>query len=323
MDDFREWLSDNLRYIMLGVGIILVLVLIFFGIRFISNLVGTDVKDSEIQTEQDVDAVTETPTPTPEETPEISTALEKNAVPEVFTLMGTYYNAIVAKDVEAMKGIVDNFTAEDEAVITSNTVEAYSNINVYTKAYDEKSYVTFASYKYKLSGIGTLVPGISQFYVCTNDDGSVYICTAAPDADVQAFIDETVKSTEVQDIVNEVQAEFDAALASDPVLNAYFNPDAATTEETTDNTTEDASAEAVDASDAESEDASEPEPTPEPEYETVTLKKSANFRDAPSNNSNVIQGIKKGTEMLKLGEEGGWFHVRIDGVDGYIAARFF
>ena len=138
MDDFREWLSDNLRYIMLGVGIILVLVLIFFGIRFISNLVGTDVKDSEIQTEQDVDAVTETPTPTPEETPEISTALEKNAVPEVFTLMGTYYNAIVAKDVEAMKGIVDNFTAEDEAVITSNTVEAYSNINVYTKAYDEK-----------------------------------------------------------------------------------------------------------------------------------------------------------------------------------------
>ena len=83
MDDFREWLSDNLRYIMLGVGIILVLVLIFFGIRFISNLVGTDVKDSEIQTEQDVDAVTETPTPTPEETPEISTALEKNAVPEV------------------------------------------------------------------------------------------------------------------------------------------------------------------------------------------------------------------------------------------------
>ena len=38
MDNFREWLSDNLRYIMLGLGIVLVLALLFFGIHFVTGL---------------------------------------------------------------------------------------------------------------------------------------------------------------------------------------------------------------------------------------------------------------------------------------------
>ena len=33
MDDFREWLSDNLRYFELGGAILLVVLLIFFGVR--------------------------------------------------------------------------------------------------------------------------------------------------------------------------------------------------------------------------------------------------------------------------------------------------
>ncbi len=37
MDDFREWLSDNLRYFMLGFGILAVVLILFFGVRFISS----------------------------------------------------------------------------------------------------------------------------------------------------------------------------------------------------------------------------------------------------------------------------------------------
>ena len=36
-DDFREWVSDNLRYILLGLGILAVLVALFFGVRAIST----------------------------------------------------------------------------------------------------------------------------------------------------------------------------------------------------------------------------------------------------------------------------------------------
>lgn len=33
MDDFREWLSDNLRYFMLGFGILAVVLILFFGVN--------------------------------------------------------------------------------------------------------------------------------------------------------------------------------------------------------------------------------------------------------------------------------------------------
>ena len=36
MDDFREWLSDNLRYFMLGFGILAVVLILFFGVRSVS-----------------------------------------------------------------------------------------------------------------------------------------------------------------------------------------------------------------------------------------------------------------------------------------------
>ena len=37
MDNFREWLSDNLRYILLGLAVLLVVVIAFFAIRLISG----------------------------------------------------------------------------------------------------------------------------------------------------------------------------------------------------------------------------------------------------------------------------------------------
>ena len=33
MDNFREWLSDNLRYFMLGGAILVIVAVLFFGIR--------------------------------------------------------------------------------------------------------------------------------------------------------------------------------------------------------------------------------------------------------------------------------------------------
>ena len=33
MDNFREWLSDNLRYFMLGGAILVIVAVLFFGVR--------------------------------------------------------------------------------------------------------------------------------------------------------------------------------------------------------------------------------------------------------------------------------------------------
>ena len=68
MDDFREWLSDNLRYFMLGFGILAVVLILFFGVRFISSKFENQ-KTTEPKQEAQQEAETPTPTQEAEETP--------------------------------------------------------------------------------------------------------------------------------------------------------------------------------------------------------------------------------------------------------------
>ncbi len=53
-DNFREWLSDNLRYILIGFAGILILVIAFFAIRLVSGL--GSPKEKEQETEQVTEA---------------------------------------------------------------------------------------------------------------------------------------------------------------------------------------------------------------------------------------------------------------------------
>ena len=52
LDNFREWLSDNLRYILLGLAILVVLVVLFFGIKALTGGASDKDKKPDAQTEQ-------------------------------------------------------------------------------------------------------------------------------------------------------------------------------------------------------------------------------------------------------------------------------
>ncbi len=324
MNEFREWLSDNLRYFMLAGGILLALLLIFFGIRFISSLTVTD-KDSDKKVAEETAEPTEAeePTETPTPTEEPADELVKNAVPEVNTLIEQYYNAIAGNDADKLRALVDNLTAEDEANIASDPVEHYSDIDVYTlNGLEEGSYIVYVSYKYKLPDIDTLVPGLSQLYVQTDDAKNLYVCTSVPNAETQLLIEESAENEDVKQLLSTVQIDYETAINSDDALYAYFNPDAAPAETPVPEATPEPTPEAT------------PEPTPEPtplqetsavpEGEKVVLKQAAHIRDrAGMKTSTVIGSYPAGTEMIKLGEEGLWFHVYVDGVYGYISNMFF
>lgn len=319
MDDFREWLSDNLRYIMLGAGILFGLVIIFFGIRFLSSALGSNEKDNPEKIEAEASPTpeaTETPTPTPTPTVVITDKLIKNGVPEVTELIDKYYNAIAGKDIATLRTLVDNLTVEDENNINAETVLAYNDIQVYTKAVDQtgSAYITFVSYKYQLSGITTAVPGLSQLYICSAENGSYYISTSVPSPEIQTKIDETILSNEVQALVSNVQSQYETAINTDPALYAYFYPSvAAAAPEPTPEVT--------------AEPTATPEVTATPEAtissEVLTLKSAANFRSEPNNTSAIIRTCTAGTQMVKLGEEDGFYKVEINGEVGYIAKRFF
>ena len=99
MDNFREWISDNLRYILLGLAVILIIVLAVFAVRFFGSSGG---KDKQKESESQSQAVVETQSPG--ET-EASNALVQND-PAILETVQKYYKAVGEKDIESLKQIV-------------------------------------------------------------------------------------------------------------------------------------------------------------------------------------------------------------------------
>ena len=234
MDNFREWLSDNLRYILLGLFIILALAVIFLGIRFLSSRVGSDdetaqvqqeASDDEIKEDASADAAANEPTAAPEGTvaPE-KVPLEKEAYPEVTTVIQTYYTALGNKDTAGIKSVVDSLDATEEAKITKDPyIEDYGDVETYTvEGPSEGTYVVFARYTYKFKDIDTAVPGLSQLYVCTDEDGKLYIATREQDQQTQEYIENTLDLQEVQELREEVEADYETALESDENLRDFI-----------------------------------------------------------------------------------------------------
>ena len=99
MNDFREWLSDNLRYFLLGLGIVCVGIAIFFGVRAVNNL------SKEVQVENEAFEV-KIQEKEKEQEPKENTKEEISNEEEVFVSPGT----VMEEDVNAQDSTVQNNT---------------------------------------------------------------------------------------------------------------------------------------------------------------------------------------------------------------------
>ena len=307
MDNFREWLSDNLRYILLGLFIILALAVIFLGIRFLSSRVGSDdetaqvqqeAADEEIKEDASADAAANEPTAAPEGTvaPE-KVPLEKEAYPEVTTVIQTYYTALGNKDTAGIKSVVDSLDATEEAKITKDPyIEDYGDVETYTvEGPSEGTYVVFARYTYKFKDIDTAVPGLSQLYVCTDEDGKLYIATREQDQQTQEYIENTLDLQEVQELREEVEADYETALESDENLRDFI-------ENIGVGTSKAASA---------------------AEGDQLTVKSDCNVRSEPSEEGEILGKLGEGQQVTKMGSEGDWIEITYEEQTGYVRSDLF
>ena len=307
MDNFREWLSDNLRYILLGLFIILALAVIFLGIRFLSSRVGSDdetaqvqqeASDDEIKEDASADAAANEPTAAPEGTvaPE-KVPLEKEAYPEVTTVIQTYYTAMGNKDTAGIKSVVDSLDATEEAKITKDPyIEDYGDVETYTvEGPSEGTYVVFARYTYKFKDIDTAVPGLSQLYVCTDEDGKLYIATREQDQQTQEYIENTLDLQEVQELREEVEADYETALESDENLRDFI-------ENIGVGTSKAASA---------------------AEGDQLTVKSDCNVRSEPSEEGEILGKLGEGQQVTKMGSEGDWIEITYEEQTGYVRSDLF
>ena len=174
-------------------------------------------------------AVTEAPVqPDIEDTEQSENAspypsLERN-VPAILELMQMYYQALRSKDIEQLKIYVENLNEENQQIIIdSMAVESYENIVTYSrKGLTDGSFVVYAYYSGKVYGIDTLVPSLAAFYVKTDESGALYIADRYADQEAEDFFEKAAAEDDAAALIADVKKDYDAALASDPVLKEFM-----------------------------------------------------------------------------------------------------
>jgi hypothetical protein len=225
-DDFKEWLSDNLRYIILFVAIILVIVAVGLAMVFIKgmdkNKKAEPVETTAATETSQTDVLVDTSAAESEAGSEAENELKEDAIPEVNEVVKKYYDGINSSDIDGLKQVVDNLTDENIKSFQDlgNFIEDYRDIKVYTKEGPvDNSYVAFVSYKIKFKNVEALAPGLACMYISANEDGNFYI-TNKTDEEVSAYMDTVSQDADVVALKKQIDDEYVAARESDENLSA-------------------------------------------------------------------------------------------------------
>lgn len=295
MDDFREWLSDNLRYFMLGGAILIIVVVLFCGIRACSGSNKVNSGDEQKTTSEDQGNVPSSPISEGEsdEKKEDANPME-TADADVTALITSYYQALGEKDIATLKTLEDDFTPSDESKVTNlkDYIEGYEVGDVYTKkGMTDDSYVVYACFSYICQGVETKAPALTQFYVYKNSEGNWVINNGAlQDSEISAYMEKQLSDSDVSALIKKVQNELDQAQQSDPSLEEFLNglgEEAGVSTEAEDGT-------------------------------MLTASEECNVRAEASTDADILGVISAGDQVQKTGTDGEWVQIDYDGQTGYI-----
>lgn len=295
MDDFREWLSDNLRYFMLGGAILIIVVVLFCGIRACSGSNKGNSGDEQKTTSEDQGNVPSSPISEGEsdEKKEDANPME-TADADTTALIKSYYKALGEKDIATLKTLEDDFTPSDESKVTNlkDYIEGYEVGDVYTKkGMTDDSYVVYACFSYICQGVETKAPALTQFYVYKNSEGNWVINNGAlQDSEISAYMEKQLSDSDVSALIKKVQNELDQAQQSDPSLEEFLNG---------------LGEEAVVSTEAE-------------DGTMLTASEECNVRAEASTDADILGVISAGDQVQKTGTDGEWVQIDYDGQTGYI-----
>lgn len=218
MGGFREWLSDNLRYVLLGLAIVLVLIIAVFAVKLAGGGSGSKGKDAETRNEL-VETGKETgkETGTEEQTESEEPLTENDAA--VLEAVQKYYTAMGSKDMETLENMVESLTDTDKQKIQSSIISSYNNIAVYSKKGPaEGSYVVFAYYEAKVADVEELVPSVTRLYLKTNEQGELIVADQQADDATKEYIEDVTQDSDVQDLIMEVNDKYQDIISNNDQL---------------------------------------------------------------------------------------------------------
>ncbi len=308
MDRIREWISDNLRYILLGLAVILLIVIAFFAVRLIQGI-GSDKEEEPPQTEVQTEDTAED-----DSKEEGDLSLVRNEA-GVYELISSYFTALEDKDMDALRTLQDPFVEADEQEVQDSAIESYSNIITYSKpGLTEGSYVVYAYADEKIAGIDTPVPSLQELYVVTNSEGDLVITDKDTSQELMDYIAQRQTDEDVQALVEDVSGKVSDAVAQDPDLKEYVNS-------VSSGNNQDTSGEGDGAEDGEN--AAEVA-----EGTVMTATTAVNVRSDPSTDGTIYGSLIQGMEVTVLESlDSGWMHIQYsmdDGtvIEGYVSSQY-
>lgn len=285
--------------------------------------------------------------------PDLTEAFQVDAIPEVNTLISSYYEAYAKGDVAALEPIAQPMSETEKSYIKvfSEYVESFEKLSCYTKSgLCSGEYVVSVYLEMKFKDVATAAPGLDFFYVRTNENGELYIDNAysqfnqsnmekSTDADVQALINEFEQADDVVELQSEVQQKYEQAVASDAQLDEMANeviPNAIgawvqSLKEVQDKPSDEEAAQGESADDSATEDNSDDKTSDEEKKEnsdgdakTAYAMDGINLRKGPGTNKEVLTQIPLGGK-LKIypdTEKDGWVKATYGGKKGYVKREY-
>lgn len=311
MDSIKNFILDNIRYIVSGILLILIIVILVQC----TGKENTD-KDTQENTDQVVAAQDQ------EQTQEEPNDLQQDAYPEVNSLVQTYFDARANGDVDALRATVSELDDEEADSVTkmSQHIESYNNITCYTKRGPaENSYVVYVCYDIKFQNVDTMAPSLNMLYVCTAEDGSLYINNGTWDADTESAISALNAGSDVQALVTQVEDAYSAALEQDEKLSNLAST-IQSASASSDNS-EDTSSEEEQQTEGEAE-AEQPAEEASSDQETVYAKETVNVRSQADENSDRVGQIARGDSAVRISEENGWSQISYNNATAYVKSEF-
>lgn len=351
-----DFCGKNIRYI--AAGVILIILVIVLAV----TVAGAN-KNKEGQKEENV-AGEEIPQDT-EKDQEAENKPEEfavDAIPEINTLMQNYYTAYASGDTAALEACVTPLTDLEKSYIgiMSQYATGYENIHCYTKkGLADGEYAVSVTSDMRFEGIENTAPGLSFFYIRTNESGAYYIDNVySPfnlekrevtlDSQMESFIAEYEAQEDVAKLASDTQVKYEAALTADEALNTMItqtipqalrdgsgnpeeeakepseNPEEGSQEPKDDQTEEPKEPEGgqEDGNQAPEEEQQEPE-ADQNTSETVYAISNINIRKEAREDSDKVGSALIGQSFTRTGTtEDGWSAIEFDGGKAYIKSEY-
>ena len=144
----------------------------------------------------------------------------------IYTLIATYYNAMATGDEETLRSVCDEISDKDmyRYVELSQYIDYYPTLEIYTKTGPEEgSVIAYVYYKISFVGHEEEVPGYQALYICTNDQGGLYIKRGENSEEVNEYIKTVSTQDDVVEFNNKITVEYNELMVDHPEVLQYIS----------------------------------------------------------------------------------------------------